>query len=338
MKKKSIFEQLIRFVNYIFAILLLLGYLLPYFSPKLLSKLNVLSLVVPALILFNFLFLLYWLFQLKKQFLLSLFVLIIGYFISTPLYKISSKTQKSSDELKIMSYNVRLFNAYNWIDDALIPKKIKRFVETENPDVICFQEFHPSGTNLFHYPYHYIKTNDKNKKFGQAIYSKFKIINQGSLDFEHTQNNAIFVDILKKRDTIRIYNLHIESLGLNPNKENFGQQNKEKILTRIASEFQKQQDQVERILAHQKKCKYPILVGGDFNNTAYSWTYKNLKSDFKDSYLQAGKGFGRTFSLRGIPLRIDFIFADKILKINQHKNYQVKYSDHYPIMATIGLD
>jgi endonuclease/exonuclease/phosphatase family metal-dependent hydrolase len=338
MKNKSFFLQFIWFTNYVVAILLLLGYLLPYFSPKLLSKLNVLSLAVPPLIFINFLFFLFWIIKLKRKFLLSAIILVIGYFFSTPLYKFSENTRKSSDKIYLMNYNVRLFNQYNWIKDDSIPIKIKKFIEKENPDILCFQEFHPHGDALFNFPYKYIKTSDSKNKFGQAIYSKYRIVNQGSLNFKNTQNNAIFIDFVKKRDTIRLYNLHIESLGLNPNKENFGQKNKEKILNRISEEFKKQQVQVEKIIEHQKKCKYPILVSGDFNNTAYSWTYRTLKSDFKDSFLEAGKGFGRTFSLKGLPLRIDFIFADKILKINQHKNYSVKHSDHYPIMATIGLD
>lgn len=341
MKKKSILLKFIWFINYIIAILLLFGYLLPYFSPNFFTKLNVLSLAVPPLIVVNFLFGLFWLLKLRPQFLLSASVLILGYFISTPLYIFSFKNKKnttSNDQIRLMTYNVRLFNQYNWIKDDLIPKKIARLIKEENPDILCLQEFHPSGDSLFHYPFKFIKTTDTKKKFGQVIYSKFKIINQGSLNFKHTQNNAIFIDILKDRDTLRIYNLHIESLGLNPSKENFGQANKEKIFNRIAQGFKKQQVQVEKIIAHQKKCKYPILVAGDFNNTAYSWTYRTLKADFKDSFLEAGKGFGRTFSLKGLPMRIDFIFADKILKINQHKNYSEKYSDHYPIMATIGLD
>ncbi len=342
MKKKSknisIITKIFWFINYIVAILLLLGYILPYFSPKLLSKFNVLSLAVPALIFINFLFLVFWIIKINRKFFLSFFVLAIGYLISTPLYKFSNNKLKSNDSISLMSYNVRLFNAYNWFKDKTIPQKIKHFIEKENPDIICFQEFHPKGNSLFSYPYKYIKTSDAKKKFGQAIFSKYKIINSGSLNFSHTQNNAIFVDILKNRDTLRIYNLHIESLGLNPNKENFGQKDKEKILNRISREFQKQQNQVEKILAHQKQCSYPILLAGDFNNTAYSWTYKNLKGNFKDSFLEGGKGFGKTYSVRGIPLRIDFIFTDKILKINQHKNYTIKYSDHYPIMVTIGLD
>ncbi len=338
MKKLPLSYKFLWLLNYVFAILLLIGLALPFTSPRFLPKLSVLSLIVPILIIINLLFLLFWIIKLKKQFLLSFIILALGHFISSPFYVLSSSPSKSTDSISLLSYNVRLFNAYNWIDDTEIPDKIKRFVLQENPDIVSFQEYHPLGNELFNYPYKYIKTNDQRKKFGQAIFSKYKIVNKGSLDFKNTQNNAIFIDIIKNLDTIRIYNLHIESLGLNPNKENFGQKDKEKLLERVGREFAKQQNQVEKILEHQKKCNYPILVSGDFNNTAYSWTYKHLKADFKDSFLQAGSGFGKTFQLKGIPLRIDFIFADKILKINQHKNYTIKYSDHYPIKAVIGLD
>ena len=336
MKNLSLINKLIYAINYLFAIALLLGFVLPYISPKLLPKFAMLSLTVPVLFIVNMLFVIYWLVGLKKQFILSVVCIFIGVFISTPFYKFMKHHNKSKNEVSIMNYNVRLFNAYNWIDDKEIPTKIASFVKTENPDFLCLQEFHPLGENLFDYKYKYIKS--KTKKFGQAIFSKYKIVNQGSLDFEHTQNNAIFIDVVKNLDTLRIYNLHLESLGLNPEKENFGQKNSEKLLNRLTKEFAKQYEQVALVKAHQKACNYPMLVSGDFNNTAYSWTYRAVKNTMQDSFLETGSGFGKTFEIKNFPMRIDFIFADKILQINEHKNYIVKYSDHLPIMATIGLD
>jgi len=56
-----------------------------------------------------------------------------------------------------------------------------------------------------------------------------------------------------------------------------------------------------------------------------------------DSFLEAGSGFGKTFDLKRIPMRIDFIFADKAFIFTEHKNYNKKYSDHEPIMAKIGI-
>jgi endonuclease/exonuclease/phosphatase (EEP) superfamily protein YafD len=57
----------------------------------------------------------------------------------------------------------------------------------------------------------------------------------------------------------------------------------------------------------------------------------------KDSFLEAGSGFGKTFEIKNFPMRIDFIFVDEILNVNEHKNYSINYSDHLPILARIGL-
>ncbi len=328
---------MIYFINYIFAIVLLFSYALPLIPPSNASILSVLSLATPILFLVNVIFALYWLLGLKKQFVLSVLCLVIGFFVSTPIYNFSNVNKKSNNEISIMNYNVRLFNVYNWIKEPNIPSKIAAFIKTENPDILCLQEYHPTGEKLINYPYKYIKTIHGNATFGQAIFSKYKIINQGSLDFENTTNNGVFIDIVKDRDTIRVYNLHLESLGLKINKENFGEKNSEKLIKRLSNGFKKQEAQVKLIKKHQGKCKYPIIITGDFNNIAYSWAYKNIKQDRKDSFVEAGSGFGKTFEIKNIPIRIDFIFADKVFNINEHKNYTIKYSDHLPIMARIGL-
>ena len=78
-------------------------------------------------------------------------------------------------------------------------------------------------------------------------------------------------------------------------------------------------------------------MAGDLNNTAYSWAYKNTKNNLQDTFLEAGEGFGTSYKFKGFPLRIDFIFVDQKIKINTHKKYEIKYSDHYPISTTIAF-
>ncbi|MEE9348479.1 MAG: endonuclease/exonuclease/phosphatase family protein [Flavobacteriaceae bacterium] len=335
--KLSLFNKLVYFVNFIAVILLLLGFALPLISPKTAPRLSVLSLSIPILFIINIAFVLYWILGIKRQFLLSLVSLIIGLFLSSPLYNIGETNKGTTSDLKVMSYNVRLFNVYDWIDDTDIPIKILNFITKENPDIISFQEFHPSAEKLFNYPFKYVKISTSKSKIGQAIYSKYKIINEGSVNFNHTINDAIYVDVVKNLDTIRIYNLHLESLGLQVNKENFGQKNPDKLIKRLGKEFAKQQNQVEKILKHKQLTTFPVILTGDFNNTAYSWLYKNLKGAMNDSFLESGSGFGKTFDLKGFPMRIDYIFTDKLFTINKFENYTIKYSDHLPIMATIGL-
>jgi len=239
-----------------------------------------------------------------------------------------------TDDVRIMSYNVRMFNLYKWIDEKNVDEKIYDFINSKEPDILCIQEFHPSLKKGLKYPYEYIKISNENNHFGHAIFSKFKIVNSGSLNFSNTGNNAIFADIVRNSDTIRVYNIHLESLKLNPNDDYFTQENSEKFKKRVEKAFKIQANQVELIKLHQEKITYKSIICGDFNNTAFSWIYHQLKENKNDAFEVAGKGFGRTFDYK-LPVRIDYILTDDKIEVNNFKTYEVKFSDHFPIMARL---
>jgi endonuclease/exonuclease/phosphatase family metal-dependent hydrolase len=93
--------------------------------------------------------------------------------------------------------------------------------------------------------------------------------------------------------------------------------------------------QTKVFLKHQKKWKGKIIIAGDFNNTSYSWVYHQIATDRKDTFIEAGKGFGKTFNY-WFPMRIDFILTDKNAIVNQFHMYSEKNSDHFPILAKIN--
>ena len=328
MKKLSLIDKLIFIVNSILAAILLLSYLSYFISPNNLQIIASISLSIPALIVINLLFSIYWLVKLKKQFLISAIVILIGYQYLMKFY--------SFNEKKVMTYNIRMFNKYKWINEEDIDEKIIQFIEDKKPDILCLQEYAVDKRIRLNFPYKYITSGKKKSSFGQAIYSKYKIINKGSLNFSNSNNNAIFVDVLKNKDTVRIYNVHLESLKINPKAEEITQENTEKVRLRVEKAFKIQANQVELIKQHQSKFKHKSVLCGDFNNTAFSWAYYNLKEGRNDAFEEAGSGFGKSYEFH-FPLRIDFILPDKSIQINNFKTYKVKYSDHYPIMARITL-
>lgn len=335
MKKLSLIDKLLFTINSIAAAALLLSYFSPYISPKAIPFLAIISLTVPFLIFINILFFLYWLIRLKKQIFLSGLILIVGWLFPSSFYEFSEKKVLLNDDIKVMSYNVRMFNHYKWSDDKELTQKAFDFIQKASSDILLLQEFYQSPDISFTYPYKYIKTRSKKNKFGLAIYSKYKIINSGSLDFENSANNIIYADLKIKDDTVRVYNIHLESLKINPNKENFGEENSEKLLSRLQSTFKKQADQAEQFLAHEEKWNGKKIIAGDFNNTAFSWIYKKIKKNKKDAFMEAGKGFGKSFDYP-FPLRIDFIFTDNSINVNNFKTFDVAYSDHFPILARIN--
>ncbi len=336
MKKLSAIDKLLFVVNSLIAAVLLISFLSYYISPDFISLFSFLSLSVPFLIILNLVFIVYWMFKLRRQFLLSAIVLLIGFQYINKFYSFSEKKVLLSDDVKIMSYNVRMFNLYNWIEEDYIDQNIYEFINTKNPDILCIQEFHPSDEIGFNYPYEYVKIRTNGNNFGHAIFSKFKIINSGSLDFSKSTNNAIFVDIVRNNDTIRVYNIHLESLKINPKEESLTQENSEKFKIRVEKAFKKQTNQAILLSEHQGEINYKSIICGDFNNNAFSWVYNKLKTNKNDAFEIAGKGFGKTYDY-SFPLRIDFILTDQNIDINNFKTYDVKYSDHYPIMARLNF-
>lgn len=339
-KRLSIFGRIIFFLNSVFAALLLLSYILPYAVPKSFPILSVLSLLVPVFIIINFLFMFIWILSVRKQFLLSFFVLIIGYSHVTSLYKFSGNTtEPSENSISVMSYNVRLFNIYNWIKDTRVDKKIVDLVHADFPDIVAFQEFHKNQKTAFNfYAHKHIVLKGKNKKTGQAIFSKYPIVHKGSLEFPNTPNNAIYIDIVKNKDTIRVYNLHLQSLRINPQEEEFSQENSERLLKRMANTFKMQQSQAELFEINRKNCTYKKIILGDFNNSQFSNVYKTIKGTMKDAFVEAGSGFGKTLDYPFFPMRIDFVLVDESFTVNKFKTFTEHYSDHYAIQSVISLD
>jgi endonuclease/exonuclease/phosphatase family metal-dependent hydrolase len=326
-------------INSLVAFLLLISYVLPYIPPKSFATLSVLSLGVPLLIILNVIFFIYWLLRVKKQLILSLLVLLLGWNYISSMYKFSSsKHIEDADNISVMSFNVRLFNKFQWLPSKTVKKNILELIKEEAPDVLCLQEYRRGErVELKGYQSFNAKYN-KEFKGGQAIFSKFPIVNSGSLEFPNTYNNAIFVDIKKDQDTIRVYTFHLQSSGIKTDVEKLKKETSGHLFKQVGSTFKTQQEQVELFLAHKAKTKYRTIVTGDFNNTAYSYIYRKVKgNDLKDAFEEAGNGFGRTYDFKFFPMRIDFILVDKDFTVNGFKTFEERLSDHYPIKATLKL-
>ncbi|MGY5850997.1 endonuclease/exonuclease/phosphatase family protein [Salegentibacter sp. F14] len=342
MKKLGFLDKMVFILNSLAATALLLSYLLAYIPPKSFPLLSVLSLGVPVLIILNLLFLVYWIIKFKRQFLLSLIVLLLGFNYVTGLYQFAGpENDQQQSQLSVMSYNVRMFNAYNWVEDSEIPGKITGFVNDQSPDILAMQEYYVGASKLDRmYPYHYIKLKNKNDEFGSAIFSKYPIIKKYSLDFpQQGNNNATYVDIVLAEDTLRVFNVHFQSLNIKPEIDELQKEDSRKLLGRIGAGFAMQQDQAEMVMAEVRNSPYKTLIIGDFNNTIFSYIYEKINPDnrFQDAFLEAGSGFGETFKLSYFPLRIDFLLVEDSLEVQSYERFKVEYSDHYPIMTRLRL-
>ncbi|WP_160374579.1 endonuclease/exonuclease/phosphatase family protein [Flavobacterium hydrocarbonoxydans] len=348
MQNLSWFNKIMFFLNIVLTVLTFSVYILPFLAPKIFPLLSVLTLFMPAFFVLNGLFFIYWGIQFKKRLILSGLVLLTGITFISKFYKFSqSEYVFDEKDFSVMSYNVRLFNVFKWLDRDDIASNIKTFIDDKNPDILCIQEYSNSAhIDLKVYPHRYIFIEGDQIKTGQAIFSKFPILYEGNIVFPKSNNNVIYADIKRGKDVIRVYNMHLQSIKISPdvneisdNIDNVNQQKSQLIYTRISKAFRQQQEQAEIFKENIKECKYPIIICGDMNNSPFSYVYRNIKGKLKDSFEEAGKGFGATYKFRYYPARIDYIFADSKMKVKQFESFpDFENSDHYPVMARLSME
>jgi endonuclease/exonuclease/phosphatase family metal-dependent hydrolase len=245
----------------------------------------------------------------------------------------------SSKDFSIMSFNTRLFNKYQWSDDPSIGNKIVAFIQKTDPSVVCFQEFDVSMKERFmSYPHAYISASDNSKQAVQAIFSKFPIVAKGLLPFTNSTNAAIFVDLKIKGDTVRLYNVHLQSLRVKPEAASLEAGTRERLYKRLKVSFAKQQAQADIIASHKNNSPHKLIVAGDFNTNQFSSVYHTIKGDLTDSFTSVGSGYGKTFDFKYFPMRIDFLLSDPGFEIAYHKSFPLHLSDHFPVLVAYRLD
>lgn len=348
MKKLSWFNKVVFSFNIVVTVLTFIAYILPFLAPKMFPLLSVLTLILPLFLILNALFFIYWLFQLKRQVILSGLVLLLGITFVNKFYKFSSSDlDEEEKDFAVMSYNVRLFNLFDWIDEVNVGNSILSFVNEQNPDILCIQEYSENAkVDLRVYKYKAIFMEGKQIRTGQAIFSKYPIFNKGDFKIPTAGNNIIYADIKKGKDTIRVYNIHLQSIKISPDVnelsehvDSLNQSKSQQLFTRIREAFKKQEQQADILVKHKNECRYPVIICGDMNNSAFSYVYRNIKSDLNDCFEEAGNGFGQTYKFKYYPARIDYIFASKQMKVKSFKTFtKFDKSDHFPIMARLSFE
>lgn len=191
---KNLLYTIAKYLNFAFAAAILLSYLSVYADPERFWILAFFGLSFPFVLFINILFILFWIFRRNKLFLVSLLAILIGWthlqsFFQFPL---KSKKKEITNTFNVLSFNVRLFNLYNWNNDNNTHDKIFEFINKNQVDIICLQEFmsHTKGGHLtekeilkklgdkYYAHYDYTISGSKNN-YGIATYSKFPIVKKG---------------------------------------------------------------------------------------------------------------------------------------------------------------
>jgi endonuclease/exonuclease/phosphatase family metal-dependent hydrolase len=312
--------------------LLILGVLSSYINFGFLSIFF--SVFLPFLFLLNILILIEGIRNKKYFYAIGIVFVLICFNFSFRITK--KKTKQVEDSISMLSYNVREFNADNDINKKDISNKILEFINSKNADILCLQESSKHDSEkINNYPYKF--SGSKKNKTLLAIYSKYPIIKTGFIDFPNTINNAIFADIKIQKDTIRLYNLHLQSFGIELNSAKEKNNQYAAFIKKINKGLTKQIEQAKLVKTNSINCNKKIIISGDFNSTPFSLPYRILEERLNDTYICEGYGLGNTFNLFNYPLRLDYFLIDSSIKIYSHENFYLNLSDHEPIFIKFKL-
>lgn len=340
MRRKVLFG-----INLVTALLLVFSMVTAVIPPSRFPALSLLSLLTLPIIGVNLAFAIYWLLRWNQWFFVSAGLVVLAHFYFGPFFivqKFNLETLATSalDEtrLTVTSHNVHLFNLYG--DETArsgTQSEYDELISASGTEVLCLQEFtQEQKIDFSAFPHQYIYFKPPYRLMGHAILSKYPMIHQGSLEFDESANNAIYADLLIDKDTIRVYNLHLQSLGINPEFNIAQQGGAESIRAKMSNTFIRQQSQLNKLMAHVESVNYPVIIAGDLNNTAFSYVHSKLAEDFNDAYQMAGSGLGATYYFNGLPLRIDFIFTDPKMSVQKYWTQEDSFSDHLPITAQLN--
>ncbi len=324
------------------------------------------TLIFPLIVILNFVFVLFWTLSRQWYSLISLFLLLI----SIPQIKNTfplnfGRIDKAPDGkyISILSYNTQLNDAVKKHTEN-DPNQIIDYIQKTDADIVCLQEFGVGHkpTQLLHedvirilknYPYHYIvyKKIQGWCKYGNAIFSKYPIVNSDTVNFFSNYNISIYADLKIGNDTVRIINNHLESNGLTENDkakpikltDNFTTDELAETTRHLSRKlnvaYKARAAQSEIIAEMGNKSPYKTLVLGDFNDVPVSYVYSQIKGKrFNDAFVDTGSGFGWTFNESIYRFRIDYVLYDTNFRVVNFKVGKYDASDHYPVHCTLAIN
>jgi endonuclease/exonuclease/phosphatase family metal-dependent hydrolase len=352
--KKVLYRALL-VVNAIFALSLLLAYLAVHINPDDFALPSLFGLAYPYLLLINIIIVIIWAMLLRWEALISVFIIALGITHFSNYIKLAKPGGDKANSFKVVSYNVRLFNYFESSKAVSSEPRIIEFLKNQKPDILCLQEYYVMGNPqqkensikalLGGKYYSHIKVmgSGKNRFYGIATFSRYPIIKRGEIVHPGSSSLSIYTDVVAGKDTLRIYNNHLQSFRLKKMERSFidelTAENKETI-TEVKSigqslkrGFIRRALQAQLVKEHVNRSPFSVIVAGDFNDTPVSYAYRKIRKGLNDSFVNSGYGAGFTYKGNYPPNRIDYILYDKALESTGFEIKKIKYSDHYPIVA-----
>lgn len=311
-----------------------------YISPAKVGILSVVALVAPILYLLDIIVALYWVVRLRWRPLVVMVAVVVMGSLYLPRYYAADvwRDHKSkyteSRYLKILTYNLQSGHS-----EALVDR-----VERSNSDIICLQEAALGQNAWKEFRNRYNSTYNVETGGSIHIFTRYRILESGLVGTLPRQN-GMWADILVKKDTIRVVNLHLRSTAIRSEDTKFLERHEylldtarnsklSSIVSRLTENNIARAEQAQMVAEFLKDTKHKVILAGDFNDVPISYVYNTVRGDLDDAFVEAGSGYAYTYDTAYHILRIDNIFVSPSIEIESYEvDTDADFSDHFPLFV-----
>ena len=305
--------------------------------------------VLPLLIIADGVFLIFWLIRRRWHWaaIPGVVLLCCIPYVGT-LYQLGlfSSDNESKSGINVCTYNVAMFGREI---NGFKAEDILSMMRNHQIDVLCMQEYmEKSGDKMNSENYQKYLTHKVRGRSDMIIFSRYPIVDSLTIQFGETNNSAMWADIDVNGRLIRVFNVHLETTGINRALRKAAKKQaqgviveKNALLKSIYGSYTNgmitRARQAELVASEIKKSPYPVIVCGDFNDVPYSYVYKTMKGDLVDGFKECGSGFMYTFREGLKHVRIDYIFHSEAMEGVYYFKRDASYSDHFPVMMRLAF-
>lgn len=260
-----------------------------------------------------------------------------------------------------VSFSLLTFNVMNFTDysgEKHEPNRTIKYILDTDADIVCLQE--AAQFDEYNIDDYIIisKISDIKKKYPYCYNEPGDVVILSKFPFKHTgetikvdrRNKFEAFDVDVKGHKIKIFNCHLESIGLTEtdkdlyreltqlhkmrNMEDI-EEVKETLLSKLAKAFRNRAIQAQAIRECIDNSEQNIIVCGDFNDTPGSYSYRKvLGNDMSDAYRDCAFWPTITYHSNRFFFRIDQMLYRGDFKAVSIRSDKIDSSDHYPLLAT----
>jgi endonuclease/exonuclease/phosphatase (EEP) superfamily protein YafD len=202
-----------------------------------------------------------------------------------------------------------------------------RCIEKNNPDLILLVETDQWWYNQLKHAlassYPHEIACPLNNTYGMVLFSKLELIDSEIKFLVESDVPSIHTVVkLPSGELLKLYGLHP----------------KPPVPQEAASSTERDAE-ILIVAKEAKKCKIPVIVAGDLNDVAWSYTTELFLKVSELLDPRRGRGFYNTFHAHYWFLRwpLDHVFCSKHFKLQQLQRLPSVGSDHFPIQARFVL-